>query len=156
VLVLDDHIVGNSRPYLQGCFYLPDPVPERVVLLFVSFVDVPAGLPTPCALLDAAPTFVPVVPCMPVVGELVAEPVGAPAAVLFGDEVLVVGWEDCASAAPESASGKANAISFMCCPFIGLRWSVAVVLLALSGAIVIVERSHARECCSGAHCHFAR
>jgi len=63
---------------------LSDPGPDRVVLLFVSPVDVPAGLPTPCALLDAAPTFVPVVPCIPVVGELVAEPVGAPAAVLFG------------------------------------------------------------------------
>ena len=96
--------------------YLPEPVPERVVLLFVSPLDVPAGLPTPCALLDAAPTFVPVVPCMPVVGELLAEPVGDPAAVLFGDDVLLRGGEDCANAVPESASANADAISLMCCP----------------------------------------
>jgi hypothetical protein len=91
-------------------------VPDRVVLLFVSPVDVPAGLPTPCALLDAAPTFVPVVPCIPVVGELVAEPVGAPAAVLFGEEVLLGGGEDCASAVPEIATATASAISLMSCP----------------------------------------
>jgi hypothetical protein len=52
---------------------------------------------------------------MPVVGELVAEPVGAPAAVLLGEEVLLGGWEDCASAVPESATARANAISLMCC-----------------------------------------
>jgi hypothetical protein len=71
--------------------------------------------PPPWALSDAAPTFVPVVPCMPVVGELVAEPLGAPAAVLFGEEVLLGGGEDWASAAPESASANVNAISPMCC-----------------------------------------
>jgi hypothetical protein len=108
-----DSIVTSCRGAVS---YLPDPVPERVVLLFVSPVDVPAVLPTPCALLDAAPTFVPVVPCIPTVGELVAEPVGAPAAVLFGEEVLLGGGEDCASAVPESASAKADAISLMCCP----------------------------------------
>jgi hypothetical protein len=98
-----------------GSFYLP----ERVVLVLVPFVDVPAGLPTPCGLLEAAPVFVPVVPCMPVVGELVADPVGDPAAVLFGDEVLVSGFAFCASAVPESVSAKAIANSFMGCPFIG-------------------------------------
>jgi hypothetical protein len=89
-----------------------------MVLLLLPLVDVPAGLPTPCGLFDAAPTFVPVVPCMPVVGELLAEPVGAPAAVLFGEEVLLSGFEFCANAVPESASAKASAINFMCCPFL--------------------------------------
>jgi hypothetical protein len=91
------------------------------VLLLVPSVDVPAGLPTPCALLDEPPTFVPVVPCMPTVGELLAEPVGAPAAVLFGEEVLVSGFGVCATAAPESASAKANAKIFMGCPFTNER-----------------------------------
>jgi hypothetical protein len=55
------------------------------------------------------------VPCMPVVTEPFVEPVGAPAAVLFGDEVLL-GAAVCASAVPESASASASVMNFICFP----------------------------------------
>jgi hypothetical protein len=51
---------------------------------------------------------VPVVPCMPVVPDPVAAPVGAPDALLFGEELLI-----CASAALGTASAKARTMSFM-------------------------------------------
>jgi hypothetical protein len=50
---------------------------------------------------------------MPVVPDPVPAPVGAPDALLFGEELLV-----CAYAAPESVSASARAMSFMGGPFV--------------------------------------
>jgi hypothetical protein len=108
---------GRGAPYWHFHFLPVPPVSmpfvPRTVLLLVPFVDVPPGLPTPCALLEPPVTFVPVVPCMPVVTDPFAAPVGAPAAVLLGEAVV------CASAAtlPERASAKVSAMTFINCPF---------------------------------------
>jgi hypothetical protein len=56
-------------------YYLPIPEPGRVVLLLGPSVEVPGVAPVPCWLLTPPPTFVPVVPCIPVVADV--EPVPA-------------------------------------------------------------------------------
>ena len=50
---------------------------------------------------------------MPVVPDPVPAPVGAPDALLFGEELLV-----CAYAAPDNASATARAMSFIGGPFV--------------------------------------
>jgi hypothetical protein len=68
----------KPRQFAGLFFYLPVPEPGRVVLLLVPSVEVPGVAPVPCWLLTPPPTFVPVVPCIPVVAEVEPVPVAPP------------------------------------------------------------------------------
>ena len=84
---LEPRFVGSLRQLGTGSFtraskpldYFPDG-PGRVVPWLGPSAEVLGVLPTPCWLFTPPPTFVPVVPCIPVVTEVDPVPVVPPEA----------------------------------------------------------------------------